>query len=203
MEGLTARQNQVLRYVAEFLRDHGYPPTNREIAAHLGLKSPNTVHVHLKALEAKGFIRIQGGANRGIRILKAPPEFSRGIPLVGKIAAGRPIESPDIYEEPLEVDREFFGHPASFCVRVHGDSMIEAHIADGDYVIIRPKPQPDNGDIVAALMDGEVTLKIFYRTRSGIELRPANKNYAPLYLTPDAGADLRILGVMAGLVRRV
>jgi len=174
----------------------------RDIGAELNMKSPNTVHTHLKALKDKGYIGMEPGKNRNIRLLRPPPETSTNLPLVGSIAAGSPILAVENLEDSLEVDRAFFGHPESFSVRVRGDSMIEAHIQDGDYVVIRPKAQPENGDVVAALIDEEVTLKYFYQTRAGVELRPANPRYAPLCFTPDAGADLRILGVMAGLIRR-
>ncbi len=203
MDSLTERQREVLHFLARFSRDHGYPPTVRDIGAGLSMKSPNTVHTHLMALRDKGYIAMEPGKNRNIRLLMPPPESCSHLPLVGSIAAGSPILAVENLEDTLEVDRSFFGHPESFSVRVRGDSMIQAHIQDGDYVVIRPKDQPENGDVVAALIDGEVTLKYFFRTRSGVELRPANPRYAPLCFTPDAGADLRILGVMAGLIRRV
>lgn len=202
MKGLTTKQKQVLDFITAYCDEHGYPPTVRELCAHLGLKSPNTAHFHLKTLKDKAYIRIAPGKNRGITVLKTPPDTGSRIPLLGKIAAGAPILAVENLTDTLNVDRAFFGAPDAFSVLVEGDSMVEAHITDGDYVVIRPCASPKNGDIVAALVDDEVTLKYFFRTNKQIELRPANPKYSPLLFTQDSFVDIRILGIMAGLIRK-
>ncbi|MFP4475541.1 MAG: transcriptional repressor LexA [Desulfatibacillaceae bacterium] len=203
MDQLTEKQNAVLHYLVEYTNEYGYPPTVRELCDELGLKSPNSAHFHLKALKEKGYIRVASGKNRGITVLKPPPGMDGTIPVVGRIAAGVPILAVEHVVDSLSMDRAFFGNQEVFSVRVHGDSMVDAHIQDGDYVVIRVQNVPKNGDIVAALVDDEVTLKYFYKNGDRLELRPANEKYEPFVYTPEDMAELRILGVMVGLVRRV
>ncbi len=202
MESLTEKQLMVLRFLTEYYGVHGYPPSVRDLCTELGFKSPNTAHFHLKALQEKGYIRIAPGRNRGITILRTPLESGDRIPLVGSIAAGAPILAVENVEDTLKVDRGFFGAADAFSVRVEGDSMTGAHIADGDYVVIRPGGAPRNGDIVAALVDDEVTLKYLYKDADCVELRPANSKYDPLRFSGHEGISLRILGVMVGLIRK-
>ncbi len=203
MESMTKKQKEVLGFVTEYSDEHGYPPTVRELCEQLGLKSPNTAHFHLKGLKDKGYIQIAKGKNRGITVLKTPPDTGAKIPLLGSIAAGAPILAVENLIDTLDVDRAFFGAPDAFSVRVEGDSMVDAHIADGDYVVIRPGSSPNNGDVVAALVDDEVTLKYFHHAGDRIELRPANSKYQPFVFSSDALVQIRILGVMTGLIRRV
>ncbi|SHJ89896.1 repressor LexA [Desulfatibacillum alkenivorans DSM 16219] len=203
MEDLTEKQSLVFEFIMEYTADHGYPPTVRELCDELGFKSPNTAHFHLKGLKDKGYIQVAKGKNRGITVLKAPPGAGGKIPLVGRIAAGAPILAVENVMDTLDVDRAFFGSSDAFSVRVEGDSMIEAHIEDGDYVVIKPTATPRNGDIVAALVNDEVTLKYFHRDGSRIELRPANARYKPFCYTEEDFIDVRVLGVMAGLIRKV
>jgi len=202
MESLTLKQKQVLDFITAYCDENGYPPTVRELCAQFGLKSPNTAHFHLKGLQDKGYIRIASGKNRGITVLKTPPDTGLKIPLLGKIAAGAPILAVENLTDTLDIDRTFFGSPDAFSVIVQGDSMIDAHIEDGDYVVIRPCSLPKNGDIAAILIDDEVTLKYFFSTENQIELRPANSKYSPLVFTPESFVDIRILGIMAGLIRK-
>ncbi len=202
MEDLTKKQVLVFNYIMEYSSQYGYPPTVRELCEELGFKSPNTAHFHLKGLKDKGYIQVAKGKNRGITVLQTPPDLGSKIPLLGNIAAGAPILAVENVMETLDVDRTFFGASDAFSVRVQGDSMIEAHIEDGDYVVIRPCPSPKNGDIVAALVDDEVTLKYFHRDGGRIELRPANGKYKPFLYSEEDFIDVRILGIMAGLVRK-
>ena len=203
MEDMTEKQTLVFDYIVEYTADKGYPPTVRELCDELGFKSPNTAHFHLKGLKDKGYILIAKGKNRGITVLKTPPGSGKKIPLVGRIAAGAPILAVENVMDTLDVDRAFFGSSDAFSVRVEGDSMIEAHIEDGDYVIIKPTAAPRKGDIVAALVEDEVTLKYFYKEGGRIELRPANAKYKPYFFSEEDFIEVRVLGVMVGLVRKV
>jgi repressor LexA len=203
LEKLTEKQKAVLEFLAEHARQHGYPPSVRELCGALGLKSPNSAHAHLKALRDKGYIRMASGINRGITLLKRPESGRSEAPVLGRVAAGPPVLSPEHEEESIGVDKSFFGGKDLFSVRVTGDSMEEAHIQDGDHVFLRPQKTARNGDIVAALVEDEVTLKYFYKTPEGVELRPANARYRPFVFREEDGARLEILGVMVGLVRRL
>ncbi|MBI9076974.1 MAG: transcriptional repressor LexA [Desulfatibacillum sp.] len=203
MEDLTEKQRLVFDYIMEYTANYGYPPTVRDLCDELGFRSPNTAHFHLKGLKDKGYIQVAKGKNRGITVLRVPPGSGNRIPLVGRIAAGAPILAVENVMDTLDVDRSFFGSSDAFSVRVEGDSMIEAHIEDGDYVVIRPTSTPRNGDIVAAMVGDDVTLKFFHRDGSRIELRPANAKYKSYFFTEEDFIDVRVLGVMAGLVRRV
>lgn len=196
--GLTNRQAQVLAFISDHLAQHGYPPTVREVAAHFGFRSPRAAYDHVKALEKKGYLRSAPGRSRTLEVLKAP---GRGIPLLGRIAAGPPILAVEEADEVLDLDPAFFGTGRFFALRVRGDSMVEAHIQDGDLVILRAQEDARPGDIVALLLDDEVTLKQFFPHPQGLELRPANRNMDSIWITPDQEPP-RILGVMKGLVRK-
>ena len=180
MEDLSEKQGQVLKYLTDFNIKHRFPPTIRELCDHFGFKSLNTAHFHLRSLEKKGHIQIHPGKGRGITLPKARRLSKRKMPVVGRIAAGTPILALENIEEFLGIDNGFFGTEQSFAVQVRGDSMVDAHIQDGDYVIIKIQDQAQNGDIVAALIDDEVTLKYFYRPKNQIRLESANPKYPPL-----------------------
>ena len=199
MKGLTEKQSRVLGFIVEYQQRHGFPPSIAEIMRHFGFRSPRTVAGYLEALEKKGAIRLHRGKLRAIEILG--PSAERGIPLVGSIPAGFPEEPFEEVEERLPVDPDFFGPGVKFAVRVRGDSMEGAGIRDGDLAVIRQQPEAGDGQIVAALVDGEVTLKRLKRGRGGrVELRPENPAYEPLVFDPPE--EPRILGVMVGLIRR-
>ena len=202
MIALTSKQHAILKYLSDCYEKNGFPPTLREICAHFDLKSPDTARFHLKSLHDKGYIKIHQSKPRGITILKPDPVSGKKIPIIGRIAAGAPVLAVENMAGSLELDRPFFGYPECFSVQVDGDSMTGAHIQDGDYVIIRPEEQPMNRDIVAALVENEVTLKYYHKFRNRIELQPANDKYSPLVFTKQSALSLRILGVMVGLVRR-
>ncbi|RLB89900.1 MAG: repressor LexA [Deltaproteobacteria bacterium] len=202
MKSLSSRQEQVLRFLIDFNAEHGFPPTIRELCHHFGFKSLNTAHFHLRSLKKKGYIQIHPGKGRGITLSGKYLQPGRKIPIVGRIAAGKPLLALENIEEFLGIDKHFFGAGASFAVHVKGDSMIGAHIQEGDYVIIKIQDQAENGDIVAALIDDEVTLKYFYRTESEIKLKSANPAYTPLVFKKGDTLSLKILGVMIGLLRK-
>jgi repressor LexA len=202
MENLSSKQSRVLRFLMDFNAKYGFPPTIRELCDHFGFKSLNTAHFHLRSLKKKGYIQIHPGKGRGITLPEARRLPERKIPVVGRIAAGLPILALENIEDFLGIDKGFFGTEKNFAVQVKGDSMVDAHIQDGDYVIIRIQDQAQNGDIVAALIDDEVTLKYFYRRKRQIRLESANPKYPPLIFKKGDARSFRILGIMAGLVRK-
>lgn len=202
MEGLSRKQERVLEFLVNFNEEHGFPPTIRELCHYFGFKSLNTAHFHLRSLEKKGYIEVHSGKGRGITLPGARPLSERQMPVVGRVAAGMPILALENIEEFLGIDKRFFGAEACFAVRVKGDSMVDAHIQDGDYVIIRIQDQAQNGNIVAALIEDEVTLKYFYRSRNQVRLEPANSKHPSLIFKKGDHRFFRILGIMAGLVRK-
>jgi len=202
MESLSSKQGQVLQFLMDFNEQQGFPPTIRELCAYFGFKSLNTAHFHLRALEKKGYIQIHPGKGRGITLPGARPLSARQIPVVGRIAAGAPILAIENIEDALGIDKGFFGSEESFAVQVKGDSMVDAHIQDKDYVIMKVQDQAESGDIVAALIDDEVTLKYFFREKNQVRLESANPKYGPIIFKKRDARSLRILGVMVGLIRK-
>lgn len=205
----TPRQRQVLQLIRRHLAEHGAPPTIRELREGLALRSLRGVTVHLDALVRKGYIERTRHA-RGIRLL---PSAGRGpapvtpvpvlLPVVGRIAAGQPLLAEEHIEERLAVDPRWVPGPGCFALRVHGDSMIGAGIADEDYVVIRQQGEAENGQIVAVLIEGEATVKRFYRERGGrIRLQPENPAVEPLFVHP-RNRSVRILGRVVGLFRKL
>jgi repressor LexA len=199
-KGLTNRQKQVLDFINGFLIQNAYPPTVREVADHFGFKSPRAAHDHMRALQRKGYLTTDPRKPRTIKLAGAPP--ARGIPLLGRIAAGEPILAVEEADETLDLDPSFFGVGDFFALRVKGDSMIDDHIAEGDMVILRAQRQAAENQVVAVLIGDEVTLKRFHRDHGEVELRPANPKVQPIRVGPD-DAELNILGVMVGLVRKM
>jgi repressor LexA len=198
MEKLTLRQQQVLDIVRQHIEDTGYPPTRADIAQKLGFKSANAAEEHLKALARKGAIEMIAGASRGIRL----PE-SAGIPVIGRVAAGSPILAEAHIEEYCPLPANFFKPQADYFLTVYGDSMIEAGIFDGDLLAVHSTPVANNGDIVVARIEDEVTVKRLQRTNRKhlIQLLPENRDYQPITV------DLReqnfaIEGLSVGVLRR-
>ena len=194
---LTKRQREIYDFIRAKIDERGYGPTVREIGKAFRIRSPNGVMCHLKALEKKGCIRRQGNAARAIELVgRRPGEAS--LPLLGAVAAGSPTEA-ITQDETLSLSDLFSGSDY-YALQVRGQSMIEDHIEDGDYVIIRKQETARNGERVVALVDGEATLKKFYKERGRIRLEPSNGRYRPIYVSP--GDDIRILGKLVGVVRR-
>jgi len=197
-ENLTEKQRAVYEFIRQKIRSRGYGPTVREIATHFGIASPNGVVCHLKALEKKGLIVREGHKSRAIS-LSGSLERSRGLPLVGQIAAGVLHEA---IEQRERVD--FAGlfdpdDPDLFVLQVRGDSMIEDQIADGDFVVVRRQRTAQKGQIVVAITDeGEATLKRWFPEKNRIRLEPANSSMKPIYVR-----DARVLGVVVGVVRKL
>lgn len=196
---LTPRQLEIVSFIRDYFGDKGYAPTMQEIADHLGVSRP-TVFEHIEALEAKGALQRQALRSRGIELAPELAGKVSALPLVGRIAAGQPIEA---IEEPEVLDLEslFRGRPGeTFVLQVRGNSMIEEQIRDGDYVIVEKRHDARNGETVVALLDnGEATLKKFYREPDRIRLQPANAALRPIYVDPDG---VRIQGVVIGVLRK-
>jgi repressor LexA len=198
---LTPRQRQILAMIREWVDRHGYPPTMREIAAGVGLASPSSVAHQLTVLEERGHLRRDARGSRAVDIRPGPEPASESdvrVPLLGAIAAGMPILADEQVEDELTLPVSLVGHGTLFALRVKGDSMIEAAICDGDLVVVRQQQTADNGDIVAALLDGEATVKVLRRSAAGVELVPRNPVFDVI-----PGNDATILGKVVSVLRRV
>jgi len=200
---LTPRQKSVLEFIRTCQQRTGIIPSVREICAHLGLKGPAGIHRILRLLEKKGYLVSTPGKKRSWRLPGGPPR--RSIPVLGEIAAGVPIHAQENREEELPVDSSLFGADECFALRIQGDSMIEAYIADGDLAIIRPQDNADNGQIVAVMVDNilpEATLKILRKKSTAVELHAANSRYPPLVFRGRQRGRVKILGRLIGVIRR-
>jgi repressor LexA len=195
---LTPRQREILDFIRDKIDTRGYGPTVREIGQAFDIRSPNGVMCHLKALEKKGLIEREGFSARAISIVGYRPGGA-GLPMLGLVAAGSPTPVVE-QDERLEFTDLFRGRD-NYALRVKGQSMIDDHIQDGDFVIIKKQGTARNGERVVAMVDGEVTLKKFYKERNRIRLEPANGDYDPIYVDPDE--DIQIVGVLVGVLRKV
>jgi len=197
---LTERQRQILKFIVERIEEGGVPPTLREIAGHFGFASPASAKAHLRALEMKGFIRRREGQARGIELVRERVQRvfweREGVPLVGRVAAGRPILAEENIEDVLKLEGLFPKDQGLFALRVRGDSMVGAGILEGDILIVRPQPTAEIGDIVVAIIDDEGTVKRLSRKGDRICLEAANPDYPPIIAD-----DVRIVGVVIGLIR--
>lgn len=181
---LTTRQKQILEYIRECVHKFGYPPSVREICKSVGLSSTSTVHSYLNQLEQLGFIRRDPTKNRTIELLDEGSWRSKKIvplPLVGQVRAGAPILAEECVEDVYPFSAEFIGQDDCFMLTVRGDSMVDAGISDGDYIIVRKQDTAENGDIVVALIDDEATVKRYYKEKTRIRLQPENPDYEPIY----------------------
>jgi len=193
---LTKRQKEILDFIRTYRSENGISPTQREIRERFRLSSFGTVQKHLKRLEEKGALSREWNRSRGI----APKEeasVARGVPLLGQVAAGRPIE-PFPNEESIEVPAALLGKGEHFVLRVRGESMVEDGILDGDYVVVARRDRAETGQTVVALVRGEATLKRYYPEGARVRLQPANATMKPLMVD---GRDLTIQGVVTGLIR--
>ncbi len=195
---LTERQKKVFEFLKEHISERGYPPTLREVAQNLGIKWTKGIEKHLQALEKKGYIKRFPGA-RSIEILG----FSRGrsIPVIGTIAGGRPILAEENIEKTLTLDEDLAAGEGTYFLKVEGESMNQAGILDGDYVLVRPQLLAEKGEIVAALIGDEATVKYFFPEENRIVLRPANPDFESLVL--EEGDEFRILGKVTVVLRVV
>jgi repressor LexA len=221
---LSKRQEQVLDFIVAYTGKHGYPPSVRDIGTKVGLKSSSTVHSHLVGLENKGYIRRDPSSARAIEVLRtAGGAFAEAngsdvvdkstaldevrdvsailrnivtLPVVGRVAAGQPILAEQNIEDSFALPTQIVGDTGSFMLTIHGNSMIEAGINDGDYVVVREQNNADNGDIVVAMIDDEATVKTFYREPDCIRLQPQNSSMQPIY-----SREVQIIGKVIALLR--
>ena len=197
---LTARQQQILSLIRTYIQDTGFPPTRADIAGEFGFKSANAAEEHLKALARKGAIEIIPGASRGIRLLDEVPN---GLPLIGRVAAGSPILAEEHIDEYCDISHSFFRPRADYMLQVVGESMQDVGIFDGDWLVVHKTTEANNGDIIVARVDEEVTVKRLRRTRSKhlVQLEPENPDFNVIEV------DLReqffaIEGLSVGVIRR-
>jgi len=205
---LTPRQREILEVIERYQRERGFPPSVRDIGAEVGLTSPSTVHAHLASLEKMGYLRRDATKPRAIEVrfdvqsgAQVERRPVRHVPLVGDVAAGTDVLAQENVEETLPLPADFTGEGDLFMLRVRGDSMVEAAIVDGDYVVCRSQPTADNGDIVVAGIPGdEATVKTFRRTGDTITLLPANARLEPMVFDP---TDVTIYGRVVTVLRRL
>jgi repressor LexA len=205
-KGLTDRQQQVLDFIKSETRRHGYPPTVRDIGSAVGLSSSSTVHAHLSALEAKGLIRRDPSKPRALEVLDREVEVARPaalgniieLPVVGAVAAGVPTLAAENIESTISLPTEVVRDDATFVLRVKGESMVDAGILDGDYVVVRQQPTAVNGDIVVAQIEDEATVKRYFREPDRVRLQPENASMEPIY-----AREVTILGKVIAVFRRM
>ncbi|MBC3190896.1 transcriptional repressor LexA [Pseudonocardia sp. C8] len=212
--GLTPRQRKVLRVIREWVDQYGYPPSVREIGDAVGLTSTSSVHHQLRTLERKGLLRRDPNRTRAVDV-RSPEQAAEGtdgsaeparterpapafVPLIGDIAAGGPILAEEAVQDVFPLPREIVGEGTLFLLNVKGDSMVDAAITDGDWVVVRQQPVAEQGEVVAAMIDGEATVKTFRRKDGHIWLMPANDAYEPI-----PGDDASILGRVVAVLRRL
>ncbi|MBR5981294.1 MAG: transcriptional repressor LexA [Firmicutes bacterium] len=209
MSGLSEREQRILEYMREYVAKWGYPPTVRDVAGALGIKSTSTVHKSIAALEKAGAIKKQAGKRRALDIVGSEPAKSLSaaderddvidLPVVGRIAAGTPILAEQNIEDSFPMPSRFIGKGTNFMLTVHGQSMIEAGIFDGDYILVQQQDTANNGDIVVAMVDGmesEATVKAFYKENGHIRLQPRNAEMEPIIVD-----DCKIIGLVKGVFR--
>jgi repressor LexA len=225
VQGLTDRQQQVLHYIRQSIHERGYPPTLREIGAHMGIRSTNGVNDHLRALERKGYLTREDMKSRALRPLDldlqerngeaaaepasdAPANDQGGdmieIPVVGRIAAGLPLLADEHVLDTVRIERSMVrGGRDVFGLRVNGDSMIEAGILSGDYIFVRKQVAAQRGDIVVALIGDEATVKYYFPEKDYIRFQPANAHMAPILVRASDFRPTMLLGVVVGVYRKL
>lgn len=206
---ITRKQQAVLNCIESYIAEKGYGPSVRDVCDMLGLSSPSTVHVHLKALEDKGYINRDPLKSRSITLVNSPERSTLAsitsndyniieLPVVGDVAAGTPILAEENITSTMSLPTEIVGDSATFMLSVHGDSMVEAGINDGDYIVVREQPTADNGDIVVALIEDGATVKRFYKEADHIRLQPENSLLDPIIVK-----DCTIVGKVVAQFRRI
>ena len=202
---LTRRQKEVLDFLKNFLGEMGFPPTLREIASHLGVKGPRGPHKALRILERKGYLRRVSGGSRALEIIgvslgQAGEVLS--VPVVGRVRAGEPILAVENVEGYIRLDRSLLSSENVFLLRVQGDSMVEAHIQDGDFALVKPQPNAENGEIVVALIEDEATIKRIFKKRDLIRLEAANPAMEPI-VVKKGEKRVKIVGKVVGIFRKL
>ena len=197
MRSSQQNQQKILDFIKSEIDLKGYPPSVREICQAVGLKSTSTVHAHLNHLEAQGLIRRDSTKPRALEVLDGSHQRGRSVPLVGRVTAGQPILAVENIEDYIVLPQNMLGRDEVFCLRVQGESMIEAGILDGDIVVLRQQDSADNGDIVVALVDDEATLKRIFYEDGHVRLQPENRTMAPIYAD-----SVTVLGKLVALIRQ-
>ena len=180
MRSASDKQAEILEYITSCIENEGYPPSVREICAAVGLRSPSTVHAHLKALERAGLIKNEPGKKRALSLPGSEERRSVSVPLVGTVAAGQPILAVESIEVYIPLGQDQARGRELFALRIHGESMIEAGIMDGDIVVVEKTPYARNGDLVIALIGDEATCKTFYKENGHFRLQPENSTMDPI-----------------------
>ncbi|MDM8245153.1 transcriptional repressor LexA [Collinsella tanakaei] len=207
---ITKRQQQIYDFIRSYQHEKGYPPSVREMAAAVGLSSPSTVHAHLSALEDHGLIKRDATKPRALEVFnedgssaqlaevkESPDRGTISLPLIGRVAAGLPILAEQNVEDTFTLPTEIATDSSSFVLEVHGNSMINVGIYNGDYIVVREQKSAMNGEIVVAMIDGEATVKTFYKEQGRVRLQPENDTMEPIYAT-----NPTILGKVVALMRR-
>lgn len=201
VKDLTKRQREIFDFISRYLSSHGYPPTVREIGKAVGLHSSSTVHAHLSKLEKLGVLKRDPTKPRAMEVLVSKAKRAvrgPGLPLVGNVAAGTPILAEENIEDHIEVPDVIGGEDGDYILAVRGESMKDAGILDGDFVVVRQSAEAKNGEIVVAMLDDEATVKRYFREKDHIKLQPENKSMKPIKTR-----DARVLGRVVGVFRRV
>ena len=201
---LTSTQENVLNFLKNFLREKGFPPTLREIASQFGLKGPKAPQKTLNILGRKGYIRKVPGFSRGIEILDFPTPRGQilSVPMVGRVSAGEPLLAIENIEGYINLDRGLVSSEDVFLLRVRGDSMIDAHIQDGDFALVKPQREVENGEIIVVLIDDEATIKRIFKKRDLIRLEPANPRMGPIVVRKGE-KRVTIVGKVVGIFRKL
>ncbi len=219
MQGLTQRQQMVLDFIRQSITDRGYPPTLREIGARMGIRSTNGVNDHLRALERKGYLTREDMKSRALRPtnIDGSAEGSNGVRtepandvdlvevvILGRVAAGLPLLAEEHIIDTVRVDRTLLrGGREVFGLKVHGDSMIDAGILNGDYIFVKKQIAANRGEVVVALIGDEATVKYYFPEKDHVRFQPANKNMAPIYVRAADFKPTMLLGVVVGVFRRI
>ena len=201
---LTRNQRKVLDFLKSYIKKKGFPPTLREIASHFGLRGPRAPQKTLAILERKGYLRKVPGGSRAIEIQGMLPALGRtlSLPIIGRVRAGEPLLAVENIEGHLNLDRSLVSSEDVFLLRVQGDSMIEAHIQDGDFALIKPQRDAENGEIVVALIEDEATIKRIFKKRDLIRLEPANPRVEPIVVRKGE-KKVTIVGKVVGIFRKI
>jgi repressor LexA len=200
-EPLTVRQRKILEYVEHRITEDRQPPTIREIGDKFGITSTNGVRTHLEALVKKGYLKKEGFISRGLELTRRLAGPVRRIPLVGAVPAGNPIDSAENVESEFALDKGFLPGGETFSLRVIGDSMRDAGILDGDFVLVTKQDTAQSSDIVVAIINGEATVKRYFPEGNRIRLQPENDQYKPIIVEKKSG-EFRLAGKVIGLLRR-
>jgi repressor LexA len=201
VKDLTKRQREIFDYISRYLGRHGYPPTVREIGKAVGLHSSSTVHAHLSKLESLGVLKRDPSKPRALEVMVERAKKAvrpSGLPLVGQVAAGEPILAEENIEDYLDVPDVVGGEDGDYILRVRGDSMKDAGILEGDFVVVRPTERARDGEIVVALVGDEATVKRFFKERDHIRLQPENPEMDPI-----RSSDVQVIGKVVGVFRRI